>query len=154
MGFLDSLTRMLEKPKFKKLTQNQCEAVADTLAFAMLVDGQIAGGESTELTAAAGYLPWPDGTDPDAEVGRAIERARGYIEEGVSAEMFCTTIAERIESMHVREEIYYYCAVIIGSDDVIAEEETTFLRAIVGAFQLSGDSLRIITTRLQTERGL
>lgn len=136
------------KKIFGKLTQPQNEALIEALAFAKVVDGEIAPEERQELEDALKMLNWQGGHPVERFIDMSIERARSVKTDPVATAGYLADISSRLGEDWLREEAYYISALIALSDTVIVERERGLLEGMVNSFGIPPKKLEVITRKL------
>jgi tellurite resistance protein len=139
------------KNLFGKLSQPQNEALIDALAFAKIVDGEIAPEERRELEEAMEMLSWVGAFSIEQHIEQAIGRARAVKLDPEQTATYLSDISERLGEQWLREEAYHISALIALSDRVVVEKERALLESMVTRFNIDPERLVLITRKLIRE---
>lgn len=145
--FTDFLTNFFDKHKYKEMSQAQVEGLLDTLIFAMIADGHVTAGERTELARAAEVLPWEGSGTIDSYIQQTETRLRNASHPSD----FLRDAASALDEEWMQDDAYYLAARVAGADDKVVAAETEYLHALTTALGLTGERLRLITSRLINE---
>ncbi len=130
---------------FKKLSQEQNEALVRLLAYAQAIDGHVDAGEQKILVRAVRDLRWQGAHSLEDFVARAIADAGSLVGNRERKQAFVRDVAAGLGEDWLREEAYYMAAKMTLSDRDLQEVEQAFLREIVEAFAIRPERLEVIT---------
>ncbi|MFU8806881.1 MAG: hypothetical protein ACNA8W_23945 [Bradymonadaceae bacterium] len=139
------------KKLFRNLSQPQNEALVEALAFAKIVDGEIAPEERKELGDALKMLSWQGAYEVESFIDHAVERARALKIDPGQTQAYLLSISERLGEDWLREEAYHISALIALSDRVVVEKERALLQGMVETFDIPPEKLELITRKLIRE---
>src|SRR5690606_34776914 len=115
---------------FKKLSQEQNEALVKVLAYAQAIDGDVAESEQKILVRAVKDLNWQGVYSLEEFVTRAVNEAYGLIYDPVKRHAYVHALGLELGDNWLREEAYYMAAKITLSDSDLQENEQLLLREI------------------------
>ena len=140
--------------QFKKLTQDQNEALMEILAMAIVIDGDVSAEELSELGKSAKLLTWQREDQSAEEFVEGCfadaEAAREGGHEALRARL--QAIVPRLEEEWLREEAYYMSALITSSDASIEESERSLLNLLVEELGIRRERLEFITHKIMKEQ--
>lgn len=148
MPFSSIISYFTSNSAFKKLSQEQNEALVKVLAYAQAIDGEVAESEQKILVRAVKDLNWQGAYSLEEFVVRAVNEAYGLIYDPVKRQAYVHALGLELGEDWLREEAYYMAAKIMLSDSDLQENEQHLLRGIVEAFAISPARLAKITELL------
>lgn len=116
-----------------KLTQKQCEAVADILVLAMCIDGHFSLIEDEKIISKIASLGWDTDLSPDHHLNLSIAKARDAAESLDKTRMYVEKRAEVLDDPEIKKLAFEKVVNLLNSDGLKNEEGTFImqLRAIL-----------------------
>lgn len=142
---------LAERVRLKRYGQSETEAVIETLAFASSADGVLARAEKEALASAIRVLNWKRDDISALEyaqnaLGTYLEMSSDQIEESI--EKFCRSVGLRVTDEWLQDELYYFVARIVASDEDVVDPEIRFMTTLGAVFGIFDQRKRAIDARL------
>ncbi|RAL22109.1 hypothetical protein DL240_09650 [Lujinxingia litoralis] len=151
MPIFQMIANKLTERRFGKLTQEQNEALIETLVATKVIDGKIMPEEERELVEAIGMLKWQGAFEADTFVQNAVAGARSLEPTpAVLAELF-GALGARLGDDWLREEAYYLSSLVALSDQEVHEDERVLLQQMVQSFGISAEKQSLIIRKITRE---
>ena len=151
MPVFQFIADLATKRKFANLSQEQNEALIDTLTAAKAIDGQLREVERQELLEVMDMLQWQGDRSMAKYVDQAVERARQIEPVAEPLQEFFSEIGERLAEDWLREEAYYLSSRIALADEEVVEPERLLLKHMVNAFGISSERQQLIIRKVSRE---
>ncbi|TXD35449.1 hypothetical protein FRC98_16685 [Lujinxingia vulgaris] len=151
MPIFQMIANKLTERRFAKLTQEQNEALIDTLVATKVIDGKILPEEEQELAEAVNMLTWNGSHSPEGFVQASIARARQIQPTPNALSELFVTLGTRLGDEWLREEAYYLSSLVAISDQEVHEDERVLLQSMVQAFGISAETQSLIIRKISRE---
>jgi len=118
-----------------KLTQKQCEAVADILVLAMCADGHFSLLEEEKIQAKICGMDWDPDLSPSTYINLSIARARDVMDSTEKTKAYMETRAQILGNSELRDLTLKKTVELINVDGMNLDE-CVFIAQLRAIFQV------------------